>query len=297
MYGTRHQGLRFGKAIIYRGTFGTGLFQCLYQPGPAHWAMLPGTLEWHLAAVLVGLMGFFWPPAWLLAGVLLTLSLAVAALQAVQARLAPEHGGVLSRLLVAGLCYAQPLVRSWRRYRTRLFESPLPRLSPTPSETIGQRLPLTGSLELAYWSEEGHERTELLGLYIAYLLEHHWGTTIDSGWTDWDVELHCHPWTMARIYTAQEDHGGRKRLIRVRHELHLSPFAKTLSALAVVAGLIATGFHAGYGAAVAGLLIASLLGVWLRGASLAGCAAGGLAELTKGLGLIPCDADGRKTGW
>src|SRR5262249_15574662 len=175
---------------------------------------------------------------------------------------------------------AQPLVRSWRRYRTRLFECPPPRLSPSSSETIGQRLPLTGSLELAYWSEDGCERTELLGLYIAYLLEHHWGTTIDSGWTDWDVELHCHPWTMARIYTAQEDHGGRKRLIRVRHELHLSPFAKALSGLVVVAGLIAAAFHPGYGGVVAGVLIASLLGVWWRGASLAGCAARGLAELT-----------------
>jgi GT2 family glycosyltransferase len=294
MYGARHQGLRLGKAIIYRGTFGTGLFQCLYQPGPAHWAMLPSTLEWHLAAALMGLTGFFWPSAWALAGAMLVLSLTVAALQGVQARLAPEHGGVLSRLLIAGLCYAQPLVRSWRRYCTRLFECPPPRLSLSSSKTFGQRLPLTGSLELAYWSEDGCERTELLGLYIAYLLEHRLGTTIDSGWTDWDLELHCHPWTLARIYTAQEDHGGRKRLIRVRHQLHLSPFAKTLSALAVGAGLIATGFHPGYGGAVAVLLTATLLGVWLRGATLAGCAAGALAELTRGLGLFPCDLEGRK---
>jgi GT2 family glycosyltransferase len=294
MYGARHQGLRLGKAIVYRGTFGTGLFQCLYQPGPAHWAMLPSTLEWHLVVALVGLTGFFWTPAWVLAGAMVVLSLTIAALQGVQARLASEHGGVFSRVLVAALCYAQPLVRSWRRYRTRLFECPPPRLSTPSSRTVGKRLPLTGSLDLAYWSEDGCERTELLGLYIAYLLEHRLGTTIDSGWADWDLELHCHPWTMARIYTAQEDHGGTKRLIRVRHQLHLSPFTKTLSALAVVAALIATGFHPGYGGAVGDLLTVTLLGVWLRGSGLAGSAAGGLAELTKRLGLIPCDSEGRK---
>ena len=55
LYGPRCRACSSPLPIIYRGTFGTGLFQCLYQPGPAHWAMLPSTLEWHLAAVLHGL--------------------------------------------------------------------------------------------------------------------------------------------------------------------------------------------------------------------------------------------------
>ncbi|HXG08646.1 MAG TPA: glycosyltransferase [Gemmataceae bacterium] len=80
LYGASLRGLHLGRPIIYRGTFGTGLFQCLYQPGPAHWAMLPSTLEWHLAAALAGLAGLFWPPAWLAVAVMLGLSLAVAAL-------------------------------------------------------------------------------------------------------------------------------------------------------------------------------------------------------------------------
>ncbi len=39
MYGASLPGLRVAAPIIYRGTFGTGMFQCLYQPGAAHWAM------------------------------------------------------------------------------------------------------------------------------------------------------------------------------------------------------------------------------------------------------------------
>jgi hypothetical protein len=98
LYGHSLQGLRLDPAIIYRGTFGAGLFQCLYQPGPAHWAMLPATLEWHVLIVLALAAGLLWPLARAVAGALLVLSVAVAALQAAQARLAPEHESVLSRL-------------------------------------------------------------------------------------------------------------------------------------------------------------------------------------------------------
>jgi GT2 family glycosyltransferase len=290
LYGACYHGLRLGREIIYRGTFGAGLFQCLYQPGPAHWAMLPSTLEWHLAIALVGLSGFFWSGAWALALAMFGFSLAVAALQGLQARLPPEHEGIVSRLVIAGLCYAQPLVRSWRRYRTRVFGYASPGLLRTASKTVGSRLPIGGSLEMAYWSEDSCERTELLGLYVAYLLEHHWGTTIDSGWSDWDLEVHCHPWTLVRIYTAQEDHGGRKHLIRVRYQLHLTPFTKALSILIVVAGLIMSGFHLGYCGAAVGLLIGSLLGVWWRGATLAGWIVSDLDKLTSSLGLISCDS-------
>jgi len=64
LYRSSLQGPLLEEAIIYRGTFGTGLFQCIYQPGPAHWAMLPSTLEWHLLVLLIALTGFFWPLMW-----------------------------------------------------------------------------------------------------------------------------------------------------------------------------------------------------------------------------------------
>ena len=66
LYGDSLRGLLLDQAIIYRGTFGSGLFQCIYQPGPAHWAMLPGTLEWQAAAAAVLPFGFFWWPIWIL---------------------------------------------------------------------------------------------------------------------------------------------------------------------------------------------------------------------------------------
>jgi GT2 family glycosyltransferase len=289
LYGASLRGLRLGESIIYRGTFGTGFFQCLYQPAPAHWAMLPSTLEWHVAALLVALTGPLWPVAWSVALAMLVLSLAVAVLQAVQAALPAEHDGLLSRAIVAGLCYAQPLVRSWQRYRTRLFGYAPPSLAPSSPPRNGNRLPWFGSWSNAYWSENGCQRTELLGVFIAWLLEHRWGTGLDSGWSDWDVEVHCHPWTFLRVCSVQEDHGGKKNLIRVRYRLRLSVLTKSLGLLASGIAGVAAGLHPLAGVATAGLLLGAVAGLWWRGTSLAGRVAAGLDEVASRLNLFPCE--------
>jgi glycosyltransferase involved in cell wall biosynthesis len=241
LYGASLQGLRLGKEIVYRGTFGSGLFQCVYQPGPSHWAMLPSTLEWHLAVAAIALGAIFWWPAALLAAGLLLVSVLVAALQAAQARVAAGHDGLTSRLVIAGLCYAQPLVRSWHRYRTRLF-APIRKDVPTPvAARPARRFPLTGRRTVEYWDEGGCERTDLLRDAVAYLHELHWAKLIDSGWTDWDLVVFCHAWTRVEVCTTQENHGGSRRLIRVRYRLRLRTHAKVILAAAlacVVGGLV-----------------------------------------------------------
>ncbi len=86
LYGDSLSGLRLAPPIICRGIFASGLFQCIYQPAPAHWATLPSTLEWHLAAALLGLATLAWWPAGIIAVGMWMMSLLVAVLQAVQAR-------------------------------------------------------------------------------------------------------------------------------------------------------------------------------------------------------------------
>ena len=53
LYGVALRGLQVRRALVYRGMFGTGLFQSLYTPPAAHWAMVPTTLEWHIATLVV----------------------------------------------------------------------------------------------------------------------------------------------------------------------------------------------------------------------------------------------------
>lgn len=294
LYGISLRGLNLEEPIIYRGTFGTGMFQCLYQPGPAHWAMLPGTLEWHLLAVLVGLAGFFWPLAWIGAAAMLGLSVAIAALQARQARLPPQHDGMGARILVTLLCYAQPLVRSWVRYYTRLFAYRPPQAHVVPARNHPGHLSLLGARTLAYWSEQGCHRLQLLSCVVLYLDEHRWGKTLDSGWSDWDLEVYCHPWTIVQVFTAQEDHGGDKHLVRIRYRLRPSGYLHGLGILTVLTGLLAGGLLHWPLAIVCGLLFVTGFAMWWRGTYRAGQIMAVFDRWADELGMLPCTPPGQK---
>jgi O-antigen biosynthesis protein len=288
LYGGSLQGVRFGKPIIYHGTFATGLFQTVYQPGPAHWASLPATLEWHLAAGLIALAGVLWWPLWVLAGVMLFLALGVAGIQAAQARLPRAYDGLVPRLIVAGLCYAQPLLRSWKRYRVWMFAFPCPG-HPDACEGDGEPLPWGGRREVAYWTEEWKDRSELMSQAAGYLAEHRWGRAIDSGWDDWDLELSGDRWAALQVRTVQEEHGGNRRLIRVAYRLR----PRGAVTLAAAAGLaVATGAALVEPlAAVAPVAVTAgfLAVVWRRAARLGGRAAQVIDVVARRMNLIRCD--------
>ena len=158
-------------------------------------------------------------------------------------------------------------------------------------------MPLSGIATVGYWNEEGYERTELLGLFTAYLLENRWGTTVDSGWSDWDLEVHCHPWTVVQVSTAQEDYGGGKRLIRARYRLRLSGYLKALGAGCLLAAVAGVGLLAWPAALEARLLlgacaaVASLcLGLWWRGTRRASQVVAVFDTVATGMGLVRCQA-------
>jgi glycosyltransferase involved in cell wall biosynthesis len=289
LYGTALQGLRFGGALIYRGVFGSGLFQCIYRPGPAHWAMLPSTLEWHAAAGLVALGGVFWLPALFIALGMFGLSVLVALLQAAQAKLPDKHRGLSARLVVAGLCYAQPLARAWKRYRTRLFH-PCVIVPDTALPTHArQGLPLSGERVVEYWSEKWQDRTELLNAVAAYLTERRWAKELGAGWESWDVLVYCHALTEVRVATVQEDHGSGKRLIRARFTMRLRPSTRLAVGLGLLAaGALALPFGWGVGAGIAGGVLAAMGIGWWHAARRAARAVAVFDCAANKLGLFQC---------
>jgi hypothetical protein len=196
--------------------------------------------------------------------------------------------GLTSRFVVMALCYLQPLIRSWARYRTRLFSYgyPMPARAADDNRAIG--VTLRGRCALAYWSELGHDRTELLGVWLAYLIEYRWGTIIDSGWSDWDIEVHYHPWTFLQIATAQEDHDSGKRLIRVRYRMGVTDLAKIVALLSLMAAAAIAGLHPVASVAALGLCLLLGIGAWWRGTRLASQAAQACDHLARQMNLIPC---------
>lgn len=289
LYGVSFQGLRLGESLIYRGTFGTGLFQCIYQRGPAHWAMLPSTLEWQIVALFMAATGLYWPAAWIGCFFMFLLSGLVAVLRGWQANLAPAHDRFSSRLRVALLCYAQPLVRSWQRYQTRFFAYHSSR-SDSDSQRLGKRLlPMTGRLTVDFWSEEGHDRIQFLNAAINHLEQIGWNKTLDSGWSSWDMEIHCHPWTVLRAYTVQEEHGGGKHLIRVGYRLRLSEYAKPIGAMCIFVTAAATALQSWPLALIGLFLLLCLGGMWISGTYRSSRAICLLDRVARELGLTRCD--------
>jgi hypothetical protein len=181
----------------------------------------------------------------------------------------------------------QPLVRSWKRYRARLF-SDYARGTPVACETQISRLALFNRHHVNYWTEDGHDRTALLQGTIAALGERRWGNVIDSGWSDWDLEVHSHPWTTIRVCTTQEEHGSGKRLIRVRYHLRPSETSWTLG----IVGLIGIGAVAAYhpvaGAILAGLLLVAALVAWRCGSQLGKQVMGVLETVARDMKMIRC---------
>ncbi|MEX2139520.1 MAG: glycosyltransferase [Pirellulales bacterium] len=269
LYGASLRGLVLDKSIVYRGTFGCGFFQCIYKPGPAYWAMVPGTLEWQAAVAALLPFGFFWWPIWLACGIMFGLSGLVAVAQAAQARLAPQHDGWRSRALMAVMCYLQPLVRSLARYKTRYLGHAAESRPSLGRLNKGRRFrPLQ---QAAYWSPAGCSgRTELLHEVIGYLKSHRCNATIDTGWSESDLEVFRGPWTAVRARTVQEEHGHGNRLVRVRYQMRLTALTKA-AALFAAATTVFLACFSGLAAGVWLGVVAVLFAIgWYRWAWLAG---------------------------
>jgi hypothetical protein len=110
------------------------------------------------------------------------------------------------------------------------------------------------------------------------------------------VEIYCHPWTVVQVCTAQEDHGGGKRLIRARFRLRASGYLKALGGAAALAAVAAAGLRAWPAAVEATLLLSACLGVcgvwlgvWWRGTRRASEAIAVFDAKARDLGLIRCD--------
>ena len=160
-----------------------------------------------------------------------------------KARLPKCHDRLSSRLIIAGLTVAQPVLRGWTRYKTlvNLRRHPAASACPLPLGEAAvcdeQALPRIGffrrlgatagilSHHLAFhrffWNNKGLEREALLASIIGVL--HTLGVrhTLDSGFSTatatppWDISIKAGRLTTARMRVTVENHGGEKRFVRL----------------------------------------------------------------------------------
>src|SRR6266853_139581 len=211
------------KPVIYSGVFGRGLFQTMYEPPSSLTALLPLTFEWSVAALVfavpaVILGGWFWL---LLAPLLATWTMCING--ALKAPIDRRFTGLKARALVALLIYLGPLLRGWERIKWRLKEMRAQdHIGLAATEQKARIDWRERAFFLAYWSERGDEKELLLGGLMAFLAPQKYFIVSDQGWSDWDLKISRGLWSRAYVMVVGENHGGMKRLLRVRCEMRLS---------------------------------------------------------------------------
>ncbi len=229
------------KPLIYSGVFGRGLFQTMYEPPSSLTAALPLSFEWNVAALalaLAGALGGGW--FWLL-GLPLATTWVLAINTALKAPIDPRFRGIKARALVALLVYLGPILRGYERLKWR-FKAVSPEESPDTLGAVEQKARISWlgrALYLSYWSERGDEKETVLAGLMRVLTPLKYFVVMDSGWSDWDIKISRGVWTRGLVLCCAENHGGNKRLLRVRCVLTLSRFAKLMLRTYIGASVLA----------------------------------------------------------
>jgi len=246
------------RPVIYGGVFGRGLFQTLYQPPSTVLSYLPFTLEWNLAgAALLAYAAARGGWAWLGAAPLV-LAWACCLRAAMRARVDALAGGPHGRLLIAVLTYFGPLLRSFERYRW--WVRGLTAAEPSGSERPVQALPWSWrerAFSAAFWTESGLEKETILHGLLEVLASRKYFVLVDQGWSDWDLDVHGGIWSWGRIKVCTENHGGERRVLRVKCALRTSRLTRGVLASAVL--MVGVGLQFGLPALAAGGVVAGLL--------------------------------------
>jgi glycosyltransferase involved in cell wall biosynthesis len=217
------------RPIIYSGVFGRGLFQTLYEPSSSLTAFLPLSFEWSAASLPLALGGIIGEGWWWLLTVPLLVTWVMCINGARKAAIDKRFTGLKARALIALLIYLGPLLRGWERIKWRLKETQThDDIGPIATEQRARICWGARAFHLSYWNEAGAEKEALIGGLMDFLVPRKYFVVADTGWSDWDLKVARGLCGQALVLVCTENHGGAKRLSRVRCAMRFSRFASFL---------------------------------------------------------------------
>jgi len=246
---------------VYYGTWGSSLFQSLYERVPSTLASLPLMPEWYLViAVLAALavsetllgpilVAIPASPIQLAAALLIVAFLLTVFLAATSARAAWKPNGDLGRwALTAVLFLGQPIARLSGRLRHGL----------TPWRRRGSRISVPWPRAGAVWCDGWRSSSDRLTALEAELRPNSTGVLRGGEFDRWDLQLRAGSLGAARLQLAVEEHGDGHQLLRYRIWPKPSQgLSIVIVALAVLAAILA---GAGRGAlAISFAIVGALL--------------------------------------
>ncbi len=257
--------LKFEKDRIFHGTWGTALFQSLYETVPRTLSAIPLMPEWYFVVLALGVLsslGFFWKPLFLIFP-LFVLSISVAILQAgVSASKAVYSNPPDSKFesfyrwaLTALLHLIQPLARLYGRLQHGLTPW---RKRGLDGLEFSLLIPQTRSFFL--WSEVWKSAEDWLTGIENSMITHRIGIRRGGDFDRWDLETGYGLFACSRGLLTIEDHGGGKQFLKFRCWSSFSRIGFLLLGFFVVVAVLALWDGAPVIAVVFGL--SSLFVIW-----------------------------------
>lgn len=205
------------KDKIFHGTWGSALFQSVYQPANGFLNSIPLMPEWYLFTALFGVLGslgFLWAPLlwmWPVFFGAIAVVIIQAAISAYKNASLPPHkkNNIKYRLLIIALHIIQPIARLNGRIKHGL----------TPWRRRGagitrEALFTFRSKTFLHWSEEWRSMEDWLTEIEKNLV--HLKSRIKRGgdFDHWDVQVNNGIFGAARGLLTVEEHGGGKEYLR-----------------------------------------------------------------------------------
>ncbi|MDQ3683659.1 MAG: glycosyl transferase, partial [Bacteroidota bacterium] len=211
--------LKVKKDKIFHGTWGSGLFQSVYQPAGGFLNSIPLMPEWYFISVLfavVASLGFLWKPLlWLwpfviLSAIIIVIQAAVSASKSANLQ-PPRDTNLKCRLLIIVLHIIQPIARLTGRFKHGL----------TPWRKRGAGLSskfifVIGNRIFTYWSEEWRSAEDWLEDIETKLMALKTRVKRGGDFDKWDIQVRNGLFSKSRGLFTIEEHGAGKQLLRFK---------------------------------------------------------------------------------
>lgn len=231
------------KGKVFYGTWGSALFQSVYQPADGFVNAMPLMPEWYLFSLILACLaslGFLWEPMlWIWP--LFFLSLLIVITQAITSEsknvffYSNKEAGWRSRFLITILHLIQPMARLIGRLKNGL--SPLNRtriISKEKTPTIFH------SSVLTIWSEKWRAAEDWLEDIEKNVIKLKSRVQRGGSFDRWDIQARNSIFSISRGLLAVEEHGGGKQLIRFK--IWPSPSRMIVAAFLLLLGIIILAF-------------------------------------------------------
>ena len=261
----------FKKKKIFYGTWGTALFQSVYQPGNGLLSSLPLMPEWFILSIgflCLSLLGFIWPVllfAW--AGFFLATIIVVyqsfysAFINISKARIAHDK---FRHVLFTGFFHLlQPVARLTGRLKHGL--TPWRRRDATPGRKFHFKF---SGKPITVWSEQWRAPADWITDLEKNLVSLKAGVKRGREYDNWDLQSRNHLLVCMRSTLLAEEHGEGKQFLKLKYRLRVSPVIVALFISAISLAAVCFAWHEILpGLLLLLLALATVISTW-RGATI-----------------------------